>query len=418
MAVQSTANQQTAQQIYSSQARQTAKLAAQQAQAQQKLYAQNAAAAQRAGARQGQINADTTAIAAAETQKPVPPVTNPTPETTADTGTDPSTPPVGDPRDDSVRTTTYIDQNGQKKTGVYSPAAGKDPSASVGMTGTEEAPSHWDEMRNLYQQMYDEQVAANNAANEAAAERAREAAQAQIDALNAGYQGTNRQLYRDYMENQRTLPQQMAALGYSGGLSESSQLRLRNAYEEGLNENERARLSQENAANAALAQQLYEAQAAATAANQQANQQRLGYLTALQEQQYQDQQQRAATLASAGDFSGYKALGYTDSEIGYLQNIWARQNPAMAYSLGKISAGDYYKLTGSYPPGYTAKKSSSGGTRTSSTQNTGSAFDYSRLGYSDQDVANALTQGRSVLESPLSYANALARAEEAARSRG
>ena len=278
---------------------------------------------------------------------------------------------------------TYIDEAGNKQTGVYNtktatplnqteettgvyntrtatPLAQDQGNAGLGASQPAQG-SHWDSMRNYYQQMYDEQTAANNAAYEAAAARAREATQQNIEALNQGYQGTNRQLYRDYMQHQRTLPQEMAARGYSGGLSESAQLRLRNSYEEGLNENERARLAQENSANASLAQQLYEAQATATAANQQANQQRLGYLTQLQEQMYQDQQQRAATLASAGDFSGYRDLGYSDDQVSYLESIWARQNPALAYSLGKISAGTYYQLTGAYPPGYSTGTTRSGG---------------------------------------------------------
>ncbi len=252
------------------------------------------------------------------------------------------------------QTATYIDEGGNKQQGVYTQAA---ENAGLGASQPAQG-SHWDSMRNYYQQMYDEQTAANNAAYEAAAARAREATQQNIEALNQGYQGTNRQLYRDYMQHQRTLPQEMAARGYSGGLSESAQLRLRNSYEEGLNENERARLAQENSANANLAQQLYEAQATATAANQQANQQRLGYLTQLQELQYQDLQPRAATLASAGDFSGYEGLGYSPEQVSYLESVWARQNPALAYSMGKISAGDYYKLTGAYPPGYSAGSSS------------------------------------------------------------
>ena len=258
------------------------------------------------------------------------------------------------------QTATYIDESGQKQTGVYTQAAENAGLADSKAASQPAQGSHWDTMQNYYQQMYDQQTAANNAAYEAAAERAREAAQHQIDTLNQGYQGTNRQLYRDYMQHQRTLPQEMAARGYSGGLSESAQLRLRNSYEEGLNENERARLGQISGANANLAQQLYEAQATATAANQQANQQRLGYLTQLQEQQYQDLQQRAATLASAGDFSGYEGLGYSPEQVSYLESVWARQNPALAYSMGKIDAGTYYKLTGAYPPGYSAGGSGGG----------------------------------------------------------
>ena len=258
------------------------------------------------------------------------------------------------------QTATYIDEGGNKQTGVYTKAAENAGLAAAQPASQPAQGSHWDTMQNYYQQMYDQQTAANNAAYEAAAARAREVNAQNIETLNQGYQGTNKQLYRDYMQHQRTLPQEMAARGYSGGLSESAQLRLRNSYEEGLNENERARLGQSAGANANLAQQLYEAQARADAANQQANQQRLGYLTQLQEQQYQDQQQRAATLASAGDFSGYKELGYSDAQIKYMNDVWARQNPALAYSMGKISAGDYYKLTGAYPTGYSTGSSGGG----------------------------------------------------------
>ena len=269
------------------------------------------------------------------------------------------------------QTATYIDEGGNKQTGVYTQAAENAGLAASQPASQPAQGSHWDTMQNYYQQMFDQQTAANNAAYEAAAARAREVNAQNIETLNQGYQGTNKQLYRDYMQHQRTLPQEMAARGYSGGLSESAQLRLRNSYEEGLNENERARLGQISGANATLAQQLYEAQARADAANQQANQQRLGYLTQLQEQQYQDQQQRAATLASAGDFSGYKELGYSDAQIKYMNDVWARQNPALAYSMGKISAGDYYKLTGAYPPGYSVestKSSGGGGTDTPKTK--------------------------------------------------
>ena len=217
---------------------------------------------------------------------------------------------------------TYIAPNGQKATGTV-------------QQPQEAQPSYWDTMRDYYQQMYDEQVAANNQALEDTRARAQEATDAQLEALRQGYQGTNRQLYRDYMENQRVLPQQMAAQGYSGGLSESSRLRLGNAYQEALAENERARLAEESGANQALAQQLYEAQQAANTANNQAAQNRYGYLAALREAQYQqeraDLEARAAMMGSVGDFSVYAQLGYTPAEIARLQAAWNAQHaPAVS----------------------------------------------------------------------------------------
>ena len=132
------------------------------------------------------------------------------------------------------------------------------------------------------------------------------------------------------MNSRRTLPQELAARGYSGGLSESSMLRLSNAYEEGLNENERARLAQETSYNLSLARQLFDARAKADEANLQAGQQRYTNLAAIRQAMYKDQQQRAATMAAAGDFTEYARLGFSKSEIRYLREMWKRMNPDLA----------------------------------------------------------------------------------------
>jgi len=212
---------------------------------------------------------------------------------------------------------SYIGSDGSKQTGTVKVTPGK-------------TPDYYTQLGNLYQTAYDEQVAANDAALEAARQRAQETTDAQIAALAEQYAGTNRQLYRDYMNNRRVLPQQMAAMGYNGGLSESSLLRLGNAYEEGLNENERARLAQETAYNQELAQQLYDAQMRTTEANQAARQNLYGQQATLQQMIYADQQQRAATMAASGDFSEYERLGFSPSEIAYLKQMWRRMNPTLA----------------------------------------------------------------------------------------
>lgn len=219
---------------------------------------------------------------------------------------------------------SYVD-DGEKNIGVVTPAP-------------EPVPSYWDTRRDEYQKYYDEQVAANDLALENARKRAKEAADAEIAAVTEGYRGTNRQLYRDYMERQRVLPQEMAAQGYSGGLTESSRLRLGNAYQEALAENERARIAQEAGTKQRLSQQLFEAQAAADEANLQARQNRYSFLATLaekeREEQRQDLEERAAMLGSVGDFSAYKDLGYSDAEIAYLQDMFRRMNPDLFYSSG------------------------------------------------------------------------------------
>lgn len=212
---------------------------------------------------------------------------------------------------------TYIGSDGSKQTGIASPTPGQ-------------TPDYYTQMGKLYQTAYDEQIAANNAALEEAQRRAQEATDAQIAALAEQYAGTNRQLYRDYMNSRRVLPQQMAAQGYNGGLSESSMLRLNNSYEEGLNENERARIAQEAAYQQALQQNLYDAGVRTNEANKSARQNLFSQQAALQEAIYRDTQQRAATMAASGDFSEYEKLGFSPSEIAYLKAMWRRMNPTLA----------------------------------------------------------------------------------------
>lgn len=212
---------------------------------------------------------------------------------------------------------SYIGNDGSKKTGTVKVTPGT-------------TPDFYTELGNLYQTAYDAQIAANNDALEEAQRRAQETTDAQIAALADQYAGTNRQLYRDYMERRRVLPQQMAAMGYNGGLSESSMLRLNNSYEEGLNENERARLAQQGEYDRALAEMLYAAQAKRSDADSQALQNLYSQQAALREAAYRDTQQRAATMAAAGDFSEYKRLGYSDSEIAWLKRFFYKNYPQLA----------------------------------------------------------------------------------------
>ena len=157
------------------------------------------------------------------------------------------------------------------------------------------------------------------------------AAEEQIAALAAQYAGTNRQLYRDYMETKKALPQQLAAMGYSGGMSESARLRLGMSYEEALAENERARIAGVAGINSAQAQNIYEIEAAAAEANRQALAQQNAQLIALEQERYSYEQAmkeaRAQQMAAAGDFSGMLELGYSQDDVDYLTQIWLLENP-------------------------------------------------------------------------------------------
>lgn len=212
---------------------------------------------------------------------------------------------------------SYIGNDGSKKSGTVKVTPGT-------------TPQYYTDLGNLYAQAHEDQIAANAAALEAALQRIQETREEQSAALSDQYAGSNRQLYRDYMEHRRVLPQQLAAMGYNGGLSESSLLRLGNSYEEGLNENERARIAQEAELGRTLAQQEYEARQKAAEADSTENQEYYGKRATLQQMIYSDAQQRAATMAAAGDFSEYKRLGFSDSEIAWLKRWFYKTYPQLA----------------------------------------------------------------------------------------
>ncbi len=212
---------------------------------------------------------------------------------------------------------TYIASDGSKKTGTTKVTPGQ-------------SPDFYRQMSEYYRQAYEDTIAANAAELNAAKQRAQEVTDEQLGYLDDQYAGTNLQLYRDYMDNKKTLPQQLAAMGYSGGLSESSLLRLMNSYEEGVNENERAKALQVADARRQLAQNLYELEAKTRESDRSAKTTHDSQEAALKEAEYRDLQNRAATMAASGDFSEYANLGFSPSQIAYLKQVWREAKQALA----------------------------------------------------------------------------------------
>lgn len=80
--------------------------------------------------------------------------------------------------------------------------------------------------------------------------------------------------------------------------------------------------------------------------------QRLNYTS---EQEYERALQKAQTLAAAGDFSGYEAMGYSEAEVSNLKKAYDKAQAAISSSGGKSGGGG----------------SGSGGSKKSGTQDTG-----------------------------------------------
>ena len=222
----------------------------------------------------------------------------------------------------------YIDPNGDAQKGTTEGTPEETPG--------EPQRTYLDELRDQYQKMYDDAVKANNDAAKAAAERALAQAEKGVGELGDQYGSLNKQLYRDYMESLRVLPQEMAARGYSGGMSESARLGLDTAYGERLNENEAARIAAIMQLRQQGADAEYQANAARDQANAQAQQNLYANMMNLILQQQQDAAQKAQNMAQYGDFSGYLGLGYTQSEIDQMQKAWIAANPELARTLGYV----------------------------------------------------------------------------------
>lgn len=227
---------------------------------------------------------------------------------------------------------TYIDPNGDAQKGTTEGTPEETPG--------EPQRTYLDELRDQYQKMYDDAVKANNDAAKAAAERALAQAEKGVGELGDQYGSLNKQLYRDYMESLRVLPQEMAARGYSGGMSESARLGLDTAYGERLNENEAARIAAIMQLRQQGADAEYQANAARDQANAQAQQNLYANMMNLILQQQQDAATKAQNMAQYGDFSGYLELGYTQSEIDQMQKAWIAANPELAKELGYVKTSE------------------------------------------------------------------------------
>ena len=213
--------------------------------------------------------------------------------------------------------------------------SGETGGKDTGTAGTpsERRPTYSETMQGYYGDRYADALAENKTAADAAAETAERDAQDALERIRSGYKSTDRQFYREYMESKRTLPQRLAAHGITGGLTESSQVRLANSYGEELAENERARLAEEA--------KTYSARDARLAAARGTHGESLAKLwQEAEKHRREDAAKAAALLAAAGDYSGYVGMGLTQEQADYLAEIWMGRNGALASLRRARNAGN------------------------------------------------------------------------------
>lgn len=223
--------------------------------------------------------------------------------------------------------------------------------------------------KNMIEQMYSSASAQQEAAQRAAIEQAVNDLSGQKTGIVQSYDDLYKQLYLERRRAEKNLPQQLAAMGISGGMSESSALGIQNSYANALAQGEQEKLNTLNdidqaIANARLTGEIGIAQQAAQLAmdklnaygsyvNGLMNQQQ--YYNNFQYQQGRDQvsdaqwqqqwnrQQILDQLSrddvsydrklymaeilyqNTGDASGFKALGMTDDQIAAMGRNWYAQ---------------------------------------------------------------------------------------------
>ena len=162
------------------------------------------------------------------------------------------------------------------------------------------------------------------------------------------YQQSSNQLAAEYERMRRNNNMQAAANGINTGVGSQMQLSQSNAYltnQAGLKAKENQALNSINNQILNL-KTTYENQIAQAAADN--NYKLAAAMLDEYDNQYNRMMSQAQNLAQYGDFSGYNDV-YGEDAAGNMQRGWAMNNPYAAWATGKISAEDFYALTGKMP---------------------------------------------------------------------
>ena len=229
-------------------------------------------------------------------------------------------------------------------------------------------------LQNL-ERTYQRQIAENDQVSAAQTAMQMEALERQRQKQADEFRNLNRQLYVDTRQNERRLPEQLAAMGYTGGASETAMLRNRLTYEQALRDNEAARISgeqdidfqgrqiqqqEELARRQAAMQLLGEYQSGVNSVlgqkQDQANYEREQARSQANYEREQDLKLRQTAIAYAtaaadnmaqyGDFSGYALVTdlngnrlYSDEQIAAMKARYDAMVAAQSFSSGGSGGG-------------------------------------------------------------------------------
>jgi hypothetical protein len=198
---------------------------------------------------------------------------------------------------------------------------------------TDSKGTYLDGMLDVLKEQYREALEANDAATAASVRQAIDKLNAQKEALQQQYDELAKQLYIDRRMGEKNLPQQLAAMGYSGGLTESSMLGLATSYQQALAENERSRAQgytdiEQQIADAQLTGELSKAQTEqelaqnyfsnyASIAQQLQSQANWDKQFGYQQQQDEKSAQRTARQDALSLVAWMREMGFSEEELSH-----------------------------------------------------------------------------------------------------
>ena len=184
-------------------------------------------------------------------------------------------------------------------------------------------------------------------------------AQANRDKITPQYQDSMNQLSAEYERQRRNNNLQAQANGLNTGAGSQMQLGQMNVYNQGQAGMQRQMNEALDTADRGILdlKTNYQNQISQAAANN--DYQLAAALLDEYGNQYERQMKQAQQLAEFGDFSLYNNI-YGEGAAQTMEKTWMLQNPDLAWTLGKLTADEYFKMTGKWPNGYSAPGSGGG----------------------------------------------------------
>jgi len=216
------------------------------------------------------------------------------------------------------------------------------------VTGNEALDAYNNSRVEQINKLYDSQKDSALTQLEAAHNRTMSDAKAAYEKISPRYQESRNQVGAEYERQRRNNNIQAAANGLNTGAGSQMQLAASNVYQTnqaGLQKAEREAQNEANRNMLTLKEQ-YEADVSKALSDNDAT--RAAALLNEYGEQYDRMIDEAKVLAQYGDFSLYANV-YGADTASAMERTWMLQNPDLAFTLGKISAEEYFSMTGKWP---------------------------------------------------------------------